>query len=389
MRTNLFILTTAFYVVLLTACHHQPVPHELITIDVETNYPEKELMLQDFADVEYIVLETTDEFINKGIVSGIGQNILAISNGGSDGNLFLYDCKTGKGIRKINRKGQGGEEYNLFTEVILNEDQNEMFVVDYSGQKIMVYDLEGNFLRNFKFAKNSYYNYTFDYDSKHLFTYKGYSPHQESENSGHILISKQDGSIVRELNFPYQEIRTPVYTGMHEKYGEVTVSPFYYLTACGNHEDWYITRPSSDTLYHFQANGSLHPFIVRTPSVQHMNPEIFLFPFMITDRYIFMQTLEKKVNKSRLSYPPSIYLGYDKEEKAIYQCTFYNADYPEKTIPFYSFPKGEVMMHLSLQASELTKAYEEGKLKGKLKEIASTLNEDSNAVIMLIKHRKN
>ena len=84
-----------------------------------------------------------------------------------------------------------------------------------------------------------------------------------------------------------------------------------------------------------------------------------------------------------------IYLGYDKEEKAIYQCTFYNADYPEKTIPFYSFPKGEVMMHLSLQASELTQAYEEGKLKGKLKEIASTLNEDSNAVIMLIKHRKN
>lgn len=47
------------------------------------------------------------------------------------------------------------------------------------------------------------------------------------------------------------------------------------------------------------------------------------------------------------------------------------------------------MMHLSLQASELTEAYQEGKLKGKLKEIASTLNEDSNAVIVLIKHRKN
>lgn len=373
----------------LSACNQQTDMTDLITINVETNYPEKELMLQDFADVEYIVLETTDEYINKGIVSGIGQNILAISNGGSDGNLFLYNRKTGKGIRKINRKGQGGEEYNLFTEVILNEELNEMFVVDYSGQKIMVYDLEGNFLRSFKFAKNSYYNNTFDYDSKHLLTYKGYSPHQESENSGHILISKQDGSIVRELNLPYQEIKTPVYTGMHEKYGEVTVSPFYYLTACGNHEDWYITRPSSDTLYHFQANGSLHPFIVRTPSVQHMNPEIFLFPFMITDRYVFMQSLEKKVNKSRLSYPPIIYLGYDKEEKAIYQCTFYNADYPEKTIPFYSFPKGEVMMHLSLQASELTEAYQEGKLKGKLKEIASTLNEDSNAVIVLIKHRKN
>ena len=93
----------------LSACNQQTDMTDLITINVETNYPEKELMLQDFADVEYIVLETTDEYINKGIVSGIGQNILAISNGGSDGNLFLYNRKAGKGIRNINRKGQRGE----------------------------------------------------------------------------------------------------------------------------------------------------------------------------------------------------------------------------------------------------------------------------------------
>lgn len=81
-------------------------------------------------------------------------------------------------------------------------------------------------------------------------------------------------------------------------------------------------------------------------------------------------------------------LGYDKEEKAIFQFSFYNADYPEKAMSFYTFPKDKVMMYQSLQASELIEAYQSDKLKGKLKEITATLDEDSNAVIALIKHRK-
>ena len=168
MRINIITLTMTFYVVLFTACNQQTNTSDLITIDVGTKYPEKKLMLQDFADVEYITLETTDEFINKGIVGAIGEKYIAITNGGNEGTIFLYDRKTGKGIRKINRKGQGGEEYNLFTEIILDEEQDEMFVIDYSGQKILVYNLEGEHLRSFKFAENSYYNYTFNYDKQHL-----------------------------------------------------------------------------------------------------------------------------------------------------------------------------------------------------------------------------
>ena len=33
---------------------------DLITVDVTAQYPKKELILQDFMDVEYIPLETTD-----------------------------------------------------------------------------------------------------------------------------------------------------------------------------------------------------------------------------------------------------------------------------------------------------------------------------------------
>ncbi|MDR1557950.1 MAG: 6-bladed beta-propeller, partial [Tannerellaceae bacterium] len=43
----------------------------------------------------------------------------------------------------------------------------------------------------------------------------------------------------------------------------------------------------------------------------------------------------------------------------------------------------------SLDAYQLVENYKKGKLKeGKLKEIAATLDEDSNPVIMLAKHKK-
>ena len=44
---------------------NQPKPKSegFITVDVTATYPKKELILQDFMDVEYIPLESTDSFI--------------------------------------------------------------------------------------------------------------------------------------------------------------------------------------------------------------------------------------------------------------------------------------------------------------------------------------
>ena len=44
--------------------------------------------------------------------------------------------------------------------------------------------------------------------------------------------------------------------------------------------------------------------------------------------------------------------------------------------------------HQSLNAFELCQDYKKGRLKGKLKEVAATLGEDDNRVVMLVKHRK-
>ena len=62
----------------------------LIRVDVMADYPEKELILQDLMDVEYIALETTDDFITKGAVKAIGKDIMLVTNRGCDVVFFVF-----------------------------------------------------------------------------------------------------------------------------------------------------------------------------------------------------------------------------------------------------------------------------------------------------------
>lgn len=378
-------ITAIVMMATLVACESPSTKLELVTINVETDYPEKELILQDFVDVEYVPLETNDEFINKGWVKAVGKNLLAIVNGGTDGDIFLYERSTGKGIRKINRKGQGGEEYTQITQIVLDEEQNEMFIVDYPRQKFMVYNLEGKFLRSFNFDENSYYSFVYPYDKAHLIVYKDCAHHGQPEKSCHAIISKQDGKTIRELSLPYEELEDIRYTGMHEKYGEITAVPAHYLTVPAR-KDWYLASISSDTIYRHLPNGDKHPYMVRTPSINSMDPEVFLFPKMMTKRYDFLVSIKKKM-KDNFSFP-SVDLIYDKQEKSTYTYIIRNADFEGSNVALWeSSLNPEIASYRTLHAHELVEAYEQGKLKGRLKEIASTLDEEDNGVIMLLKQK--
>lgn len=357
--------------------------NELITVDVSANYPEKELILQDFMDVEYIPLETTDEFITQGVVEAIGKDVVLVRNW-RDGNIFVFDRATGKGIKKINRFGQGAEEYSGINSIILDEENNEMFVSDYSARKISVYDLSGNYKRSFKYADTGYYDDIFNYDRDHLICYKKYSAPKEDELACHLLVSKQDGSVAHEIRIPFKEYKTPVV-----RKDELTVVPEFHMMF-PSQGDWMLVNTSSDTLYNYLSDGNMYPVIVRTPSISSMETEVFLFPTVITDRYYFMRTMKKELDYKTFKGFPGTDLLYDKQEKTISQFTMYNGDFiNKKQISFLFKPRNsEIAISQSLQAPDLVDAYEKGQLKGELKEIAVTLDEEANPVIMLVKYKK-
>lgn len=362
---------------------------DLIIVDVTKNYPEMKLILQDFMEVEYISLETTDEFLTQGVVKTVGKEILLVTNRTNDGDIFVFD-RTGKGLRKINRKGQGGEEYLYVTEIVLDEDNSEMFIIDSPSRKILVYDLSGNFKRSFKFADTSYYTYVFNYDRDHLICHKKYDITEFTLRPCHLLISKQDGSIAQEIEIPYKEVKKPVVIGHGMANGEgIIVMPSVHQIILSN-GNFALVELSSDTVYNYSPDGTISPFIVRTPSIYSIDPEVFLYPSVLTDRYYFMQTLTKKYDFEKMRGFPYNELMYDRKEKALFEYIVYNDDFSNrKPVNLRSRSvNDEIAVWHSLEACQLVESYEEGELKGKLKEIATTLDEEDNPVIVLIKHRK-
>ena len=388
MKTLIYIETILLLV--MTSCGSDNASTDgFITVDVtKSSYsPKKELVLQDFMDVEYIPLETNDEFVNHGNVQAVGEKYIIVTNYRNDGDIFVYNRK-GKAIRKINRKGQGAEEYTYCSGVTLDEDNNEMFIDDHFIKKVFVYDLEGNFKRSFK-QKNDggsrSYDDIFNFDKENLICYD-----ELNNEIPFLLVSKQDGNITKEIKVPFKEKKL-FFQILRQKEGTRAAGPGLYSRIIPYNNNWILIEPSSDTIYTLMPDCSLRPFIAKTPPVHTMNPEFYLILRLISDRYYFMESVKNVYDFRKREGFPRTYFMYDTQEKDFFSYIIYNGDYSYKKelymimfIPINA--KGELWA--TIDAFELCRDYEKGKLKGKLKDIAAKLGEDDNRVIMLVKPKK-
>ena len=180
-------------------------------------------------------------------------------------------------------------------------------------------------------------------------------------------------------------METPIFT-----HGELTATPFFYLTAPYG-ERWALTVTSSDTIYRYDADGNASPLIVRSPSIHGMDPQVFLYPTILTDRYYFLRAQKKEFDLETMKGFPTQMLLYDTQEKKLVEYTLTNADMEEGPgIDLYSvMPMGkEVLACLTLQAPDLIEAREAGKLKGELQNITERLDEESNPVIVLLEEKR-
>ena len=388
MKTLIFIETILLLV--MTSCGSDNASTDgFITVDVtKSSYsPKKELILQDFMDVEYIPLETNDEFVNQGYVNAIGEKYIIVTNYREDGDIFVYD-RNGKAIRKINRKGQGGEEYISCLKIILDEENEELFINDFLARKIKVYDLEGNFKRSFKQKQEGdtqFYGEIFNYDKDNLICYD-----ECNADIPFLLVSKKDGSITREIITPFKEKKLFIQLLRYEG-GTRAAGPGPYSRITPFKGNWILLEPSSDTIYTLMPDCSLRPFIAKTPPVHTLDPEFYLILKLVSDRYYFMESIKNVYDFRKEEGFPKTYFVYDTQEKDFFSYIIYNGDYSyKKELYMVMFTpintKGELWA--TIDAFELCRDYEKGKLKGKLKDIAAKLGEDDNRVIMLVKPKK-
>jgi hypothetical protein len=300
-------------------------------------------------------------------------------------------------LKKINRKGAGPEEYIDIQEIVIDEDMDEMYVRNLAlSNRILVYDLDGTFKRSLVFKKGVSFCFFHNFDRDNFLCYDFSFAFTKTKNHEHplILISKQDGSITKEIQIPYEK---EISTSLNVKIGDMglNLDTQRFPIIC-YFDNWALSLPSSDTIYRYQSDHTMTPLIVSTPSIQSIQPKVFLFPVILTDDYYFMETVKKDFDPVTKKMP-STDLLYDRQRNALFEYEVYNIDYAEKKLISFSAlnttlgPKplnDEIASWQVLEAYQLVEDYENGKLKGRLKEIASKLDKEDNPVIMLIKNKK-
>ena len=375
----------------------QKEPDGLITVDVSKSYPKKELILQDLFDIEYVPLETTDEMLTEGHIQYIGDNYMIFKNlGRMAGEIFIFD-RQGKAVRKINRLGQSGEEYLNILGVDYDEQADELFVNSHYSDKVFVYDSEGNYKRSFDYLDGTLYDPIKILDEERLIAYDDYFEYDKvpEKRDCYLILSREDGRLLEKIHIPYEEKKSLIIM-RRDLNGKLTGNWGIRNTLMPPYQDgWLLIEPSADTIYTYSASRGLMPLIVRTPSVQGMDPEVFLFPTIFTDRYVFMQAVERSFNFGVDKDVPRTNLIYDKTEQTAYEGEVINRDFEGMPVNLWfahrvimEFNDDEIAFATRLEAPDLVEAYNDGKLRGPLKEIASSLDEEDNPVILIAKYKK-
>lgn len=391
---NFAVLYAIALLPLVYGCKSDTKQSDLFAVDVEGKYPVKEVHFQDIAEVKYIALETSDEVLCTGIgrVKYIDKDYIVFVNDGTDGNIFIFDG-SGKIISRINKKGQGPEEYLHTNGVVFDKEKQEVYVSDLAD-RIFVYDISGKFKRKLSLSfketdnVNVGYNAIYNFDKDHLLYYGDiFSEEHDSyaySFSKLFLVSKQNGEIMKEVSI-YGDL--PFLDIMDTDVENFLMSMSVVLKQ-DNHI--HINFAQKDTLYRVAPDFTLEPFIKLVPSVQ--KKDITLIFNAETANYRFM-TLAKNVSEFSIRT-----LCLDKQFGTISELLCYNRDDKDKTPIKFVTAKNDVQIdfirpaddnqyYLLLQPFDLKEANKNGKLQGELQDIATKIGEDDNPVLMTVKFK--
>ena len=374
MRFGYFI----FSVIVLSSCNNQEkqVATDIWTFDVTQEYPKKELYIQDIADVEYLPLETNDsmlwlgrdlDYLDEEYI--IGCNPLT--------NNILFHNREGKALHTFNKVGSGPGEYDGARRINYDKANNEVYVLDYIRCRYYIYDDKGNFKRSY------HTGHSLKNPVKSFFILGDELIEYSAENT-YSRLSKQTGELLGRFSFGSDSKFGLSYYQNNDK---IDCATNYFIK---DKDGYILTAFASDTTWLLTPDMNMKPIGVRTPPIASMEVPIFLKPIKNTPRYYFMYTIKKATK-----YPMEIYM-LDKKEKQIYWLAseLKNKDFIGQKVHLDAsggMSEADIPANISIQSmapSWLIDAYNEGKLSGRLKEIAANLKEEDNPVFMIIKFRE-
>ena len=372
--------------------------NELIEIDVKKEYPKKDIVLNDIAEITYIPLETNDSsVIHPSFEISLSTDTI-ITGDYFQSKLFFFN-KKGDYLGGFKRCcGQSGTEYhslNLFT---VDYTQQELYVYDdFFLSYILVYDFSGNFKRRIKLPKQVWLRHLYVYDDKNLIGYSKWSWHGKFDGKSDVVeenpyyfIDKQTG-VMSPVPITIKKRISDDVKFRDEKTGESMLTSLYMNPMLKTKDGFIIADPSLDTVYHF-VNDVLTPVTVFKNRDMEENLVDLHSVIFYSDRYLLLEVQKKEVDYAckTLVEHPNHFLFCDRETQEICEATLYISDKTSKLkIDSYDVSEIPDNMFVSLfTAGYLKWLLEQGTLKGELKKIAENLDEEANSVMMIAKFKQ-
>ena len=362
-------------------------PSALPQIDVRTNYPEKEICLQDVAEVSYIALDSQDGILFRGNVNDFSDKGIVIMD--SQNNRLIFFDKQGKFQHVIQRQGQGPEEYSMMLDALVDWDKEDVFVFD-SGSRIVVYSLDGTFKRKLPLNANLVQHDAYIWSDSQLVACR-YGNWDKDEKlvpyQPIVLLSKEDGKM-DSLSYR-KEHSFPTYIGAKEMNIRIHWPSLDKLNG-----DVYVNDLSADTIYRWDARTqALQPVMTRTPSVTLDDLDGYFMDLKgVSSQYYFLHFLARQASMDShfvMVDEKSRNAVYDRKEGKVYHPKFTNKDYPSMEKIHLNFCEEEnACAIVQLEAFKLIEALEAGELGGELKTIAESLKEEDNPVLMVVKFKE-
>ena len=386
-KTTIYLM--ALCMIVFSACTNQQKENNgpLPVADFEKEYPEKDLLVSEHADVEYVRLETTDEVLLDGIASlylSVTDRFI-VTNNMKEGRIFVFD-RQGKHLHNFMRKGQSGEEFVFANRVRVDDKAEEIFVLD-TRNKVLVYTLDGKFKRVLDIPKGMKADDLWNYDDEWLLSYDSYNLDRGDlpcAEQPFFLLSKKDGSVKHiEVNAK-DRIGPRIYFEQNGQKGVMSVS-FNYIYKNG--DEFVLSELGNDTVFMLK-QGKVSPLLVRTPGSKAKEVRSMMSAPLKLGDYIGVAEAPKKLELENTKFATKdVFLNLKTGEGCILGLKD-DVNFVEPTGIRHSNERVEAPKNHILWMPDTDRLFqwkEEGKLKGKLAEMLEGMSEDDNPILIIYK----
>ncbi len=393
---------------LLVACNSSgEISNDLPVIDITGAYPEKDINLSDIAEVEYIQLKTPDTMvISKNSLANVAiseDNIVLRDI--QRGDIYLFD-NNGNYINSFNRKGRSGEEYDQFIASGVDFENREIvidngFVRSGDGRTILIYSFEGDFKRKFNMPDSisigAGLSSIFNYDKEHYLVYNGhavdlthplFAGRYAANENPFLLITKDTGAVVA-LDITAKDRYGNLVVDVLEESGNVvgismTNIGIHQILHSGN--NMVLSEFALDTVYNYR-DGKLTPILSWDRSKVAGDDKYIGNVYISSSSLYFVKTAKKPADGEKISVDLNI-LYVDRAKNETYKVSnMLFSDIEDFYLETLSTSVMDGCAYFAFDAYELMDMNDEGRLSGKLQEIANTLNEEDNPIIGVLRFK--